>query len=128
MATQSIALALAALSAMPVAAGAVESGMVLQLGTSGGDFERRVVRYDCGSDAPLEVSYINAAPNFLAIVPVEGEAEPLIFSAVLSGSGARYAASQWVWVTKGPEATLIDATLDDDADAVLTCSEVNNTP
>lgn len=109
------------------AVSAVESTLQLQLSTDQ-DFERRIISYDCATETPLTVTYLNAAPNFLAVVPVEGETEPLLFVAVMSGSGARYASGHWVWWTQGPEASLYDATQGEDADPVLTCSEVNNTP
>ena len=111
--------------AMPVMA--AQTGLELTLGTSG-DFERRQYTYDCGADEPLSVTYLNAAPNFLAVVPIEGEDEPLVFVSVISASGARYAAAQWVWWTRGSEASLYDEALGEDAEAVLTCSEIINTP
>ena len=119
--------AAAALMVLTLPAMAAETGLVLNLGASG-DFERRTHVYDCGTDTPLSVTYLNAAPNFLAIVPVEAEAEPLVFASVIAASGARYAAGQWTWWTRGPDAELLDATLGEDADPVLTCSEIINTP
>jgi len=109
-------------------AGATETALHLTLTTQSGDFDQRVMRYDCGAETPLAVTYINAAPNFLALVPIADEPEPLLFAAVLSASGVRYAAGKWVWWTKGAEASLYDQTLAEDADPVLTCSEVNDIP
>lgn len=106
---------------------AVQSSLELRLDADQ-DFERRTVIYDCGTEAPIAVTYLNAAPNFLAIVPVEGESQPLVFAAVLSASGARYAAGPWFWESKGPDASLFDMSEGEDASAVLTCSEVVNTP
>jgi membrane-bound inhibitor of C-type lysozyme len=106
---------------------ALETTLQLQLSAEQ-DFERRSVVYDCGTETPLTVIYLNAAPNFLAIVPVEGETQPLVFAAVLSGSGARYASGPWIWESKGPEASLYDVAEGEDAAAVLTCSETVNTP
>lgn len=111
----------------PTAAQAIETSLQLQLGTDS-DFERREILYDCSDGEPFDVTYINAAPNFLAIVPIADEPEPYIFASVISASGVRYASGKWVWWTNGAEATLYDATLGDDAPAVLTCSEMNNTP
>lgn len=88
--------------------------------------EKNVVDYECEGLEPFRVEYINAAPNFLAIVPVNDET--LIFSAVLSASGARYAAANWVWWTSGPEASLYDLTQGEDAEPVATCFEINMTP
>lgn len=110
------------------AAQAVETTLQIQLGTGGRDFERRTMVYDCSAGDPITVEYINAVPNFLAFVPVEGEDEKLIFTAVIAASGVKYAAGQWVWWTKGVDASLYDLTLGEDAEAVKTCSEVVTSP
>jgi membrane-bound inhibitor of C-type lysozyme len=89
-----------------------------------GNFERSVAQYDCGLGEVLAVDYINAAPNFLAIVPVDGQ--KLVFVTVLSASGARYAAGEYEWWTKGAEASL--ANLARPEDEPLTCTEVSETP
>ena len=95
-----------------------------------GDAQRRVVTYDCtpaeGEPTTMQVEYINAAPNFLAIVPLpEGS---MIFASVISGSGARYAAGQYVWWTKGPEVDLYDTSQGEDAPPISHCSEHIQTP
>jgi len=118
---------LAAALLTPAAAQAVETSVQIELGTQS-DFERRVVVYDCSAGEPFSVTYINAAPNFLALVPIADEPELHVFASVISASGARYASGQWVWWNKGVDASLYDATLGDDAEPVLTCSEMNNTP
>lgn len=122
------AAALAALSCWSVAAPArAQSSFLLGLDIAG-DAERRVVRYDCG-EAPgesFDVQYINAAPNFLAFVPVSGET--YLFASVISASGARYAAANYVWWTRGPDAELYDLTLGEDAAPILTCAEHIQTP
>jgi membrane-bound inhibitor of C-type lysozyme len=43
----------------------------------------------------FSVEYLNGAGNSLAIVPVGGES--LIFANIFAGSGARYAAKEFVW-------------------------------
>ena len=43
----------------------------------------------------FSVEYLNGAGNSLAIVPVGGDS--LIFANVFAGSGARYAAKEFVW-------------------------------
>lgn len=106
---------------------AVDTTIQIELGASS-DFDRRVMVYDCAAEAPVTVTYINAAPNFLAVLPVPDEAEPRLFAAVIAGSGVRYASGQWVWWTRGADASLYDVTLGEDAEPVLTCSEINNTP
>jgi membrane-bound inhibitor of C-type lysozyme len=121
------AAAVAALLLLAAPAGAAQSSLQIELG-SGGDFERRIVTYDCATEAPLVVTYLNAAPNFLAIVPVAEEPEPLVFAAVIAASGVRYTAGKWIWWSKGVDASLYDATLGEDAEPVLTCTEINNTP
>ncbi len=118
------------MEALPIAAamlGGLDVSASVILNFSG-NFERTVVQYDCGQSEPLSVDYINAAPNFLAIVPVAEEPEPLVFASVVSASGVRYAAGHWVWWTTGVDASLYDVTLGEDAEPVLTCSEINNTP
>lgn len=122
-----LAALLATALLVPATAGAVETSIQIQLSTNT-DFERHVMVYDCGAADPITVTYINAAPNFLALVPIAEEPEPLLFASVIAASGARYAAGQWVWWTKGVDASLYDATLGEDAEPVLTCSELNNTP
>ena len=111
-------------------ASAVDTSLQIQLGGDGfgGDFERRTVLYDCSDGEPFDVIYINAAPNFLALVPIADEPAFRIFAAVESASGARYAAGRFIWWTEGPDASLFDTTLGAEAAAVLTCSEMNNTP
>lgn len=127
MTKTALAALLASALLAPSSAQAVEASLQIELATSA-DFERRVMLYDCSAGEPLSVTYINAAPNFLALVPIAEEPEPLVFAAVVAASGVRYAAGQWVWWTKGAEASLYDATLGDDAAPVLTCSEMTNTP
>jgi membrane-bound inhibitor of C-type lysozyme len=68
---------------------------------------RNTVKYQCdaqGSKMGLpgdafSVEYLNGAGNSLAIVPVGGHS--LIFANVMSGSGARYAALQYIWWDAG---------------------------
>jgi membrane-bound inhibitor of C-type lysozyme len=64
---------------------------------------RKTVQYQCDAQGAaiglppiaFPVEYINGAGNSLAIVPVHGMS--LIFANVVSGSGARYAAGQYIW-------------------------------
>jgi membrane-bound inhibitor of C-type lysozyme len=112
-----------AAAAQPVVS--ATSAVEITLATESGA-EKRVVDYECEGLEPFSVEYINAAPNFLAIVPVNDET--LVFSAVLSASGAKYAASNWEWWTSGPEASLYDLTQGEEAEPVATCLEINMTP
>jgi membrane-bound inhibitor of C-type lysozyme len=64
---------------------------------------RKVAQYQCDGNAaklglpagPFSVEYINAGGNSLAVLPISNQS--LIFSNVVSGSGARYAAQQYIW-------------------------------
>ena len=112
--------------AMPPSSGPdVGTAITLSLG-SDISAEQRIIAYTCEETEPFSVRYINAAPNFLALVPIEGET--LVMAAVLSGSGARYTAGQYEWWTTGPDGTLRDLTSDEDAPALATCSEFSNVP
>ncbi|SEQ41622.1 Membrane-bound inhibitor of C-type lysozyme [Devosia sp. YR412] len=91
--------------------------------TTAGEFQQTKVTYDCGDNGSLDVSYVNADPNFLAVVPVSGETQPLVFASVLSGSGVRYAAGKYVWWSTGNTANLYDTTQDDNAPALLSCTQ-----
>jgi membrane-bound inhibitor of C-type lysozyme len=64
---------------------------------------RNTVKYECDAQGVkmglpvgvFSVEYINGAGNSLAVVPVGGNS--LIFANVVSGSGARYAAGEFIW-------------------------------
>ncbi len=122
---KSIALSVLLLGAAsaPGFAQSVQSTTTLSLG---GDAEQRSVQYDCAAFGQIGVIYIDAAPNFLALVPHEGD--NLVFVAVLSGSGVRYASGNFEWWTKGAEASLHDLTAAEGAAPLATCSEITNTP
>jgi membrane-bound inhibitor of C-type lysozyme len=89
-----------------------------------GNFERSVVQYNCGQPDPLRVEYINAAPNYLAIISVNGP--KLVFVTVLSGSGAKYAAGEYEWWNKGSEGTLTNLATPDAEP--ISCTEISETP
>jgi membrane-bound inhibitor of C-type lysozyme len=113
-------------AAVPPTAPTATSALTITLGTTG-DFERKTVKYGCKGDVEaLSVDYINAPPNYLALVTLDGAT--LLFNTVLSGSGAKYAAGKYVWWTKGSDASLYDQTQGANAKPVLTCAEVNETP
>jgi membrane-bound inhibitor of C-type lysozyme len=94
--------------------------------TLSGDAEIKNATYDCGAAGKLAVQYLNAAPNFLALVPIKDQT--LVFVNTLSASGAKYESGQYVWWNKGADATLSDVTEGLDAAPVMTCSEENDTP
>lgn len=93
-----------------------------------GDVERTQVRYDCeGREELLIVEYVNAFPNFLAIMELD-EDGPLVFVNVISGSGARYVAGHFEWWTKGAEASLTDLMTPEPDAPEFTCLEFNDIP
>ena len=90
------------------------------------DIERTTALYQCDNGEALSVQYVNAAPNFLALVPVDGEVH--VFATTLSASGARYVSGPFEWWNTGDEATLRDLTQDEDAEPLATCTASSNTP
>jgi membrane-bound inhibitor of C-type lysozyme len=116
-----LAAAFAALATPAFAGASVTIGLTVT-----GDIERKVVTYGCEGRDPLIVEYLNAAPNFLALVPIGDQT--LVFVNVISASGAKYESGSYVWWTKGSDATLHDITEGLDAAPILTCSEQIETP
>jgi membrane-bound inhibitor of C-type lysozyme len=110
----------------PTTPPAISSSLTVTLNTTG-DFERKTVGYGCkGVQDSLSVDYLNAAPNYLAMIPLDGSV--LLFNTVLAGSGAKYVSGKYVWWTKGTDGSLYDLTEGPNAKPILTCSEVNDTP
>ncbi|GAL99234.1 hypothetical protein AA0312_2188 [Acetobacter tropicalis NRIC 0312] len=66
------------------------------------------------------VTYLNAGATSLAVLPVEGQT--LVFTNVISGSGAKYVADRFVWWSKGTEAFFSEDRKD--VTAQLLCKEV----
>ena len=115
------------MDALPLAAAAmmgnvdVSAQVILQLH---GDFQKTTHQYQCeGIEQPFAVEFINADPNFLAIVPVGPY--KMVFVNVLSADGAKYVAGQFEFWTKGSDATLTDLQADPKS---VSCAEVNETP
>lgn len=71
--------------------------------------------YMCG-EKPVSADYINAGSVALAVLTLDGET--VVASNVIAGSGAKYAGGQYVWWTKGEEATLYDVREGDDAKGI----------
>lgn len=111
--------------APPLSPMTASASMTLTL-ESRSDIERRTVTYQCDDEQALSVQYINAAPNFLALVPVDGQS--LVFATTISASGARYVAGPYEWWSHQGEATLRDLMQDEDAASLLSCTEISNTP
>jgi membrane-bound inhibitor of C-type lysozyme len=92
-------LALATLVELSPAAG---TDLIIHLPNSP-SLSRQQVSYQCDANGSkigvpagvFAVEYINGGGNSLAVVPIGGNA--LIFSNVISGSGARYTAQQYTW-------------------------------
>lgn len=118
-----IALAPLLLAASPALA-AVDLNVGINLS---GDVQIVTTVYGCGDGAaPLTVKYINAAPNFFAIIPIE--AEDVVFVNVISASGAKYVSGEYEWWNKGTDASLHNVTEGLDAAPVLQCTENVQTP
>src|ERR1700753_750060 len=105
---------LAALGCSTALAGATD----LTIHLSGSQaVSRKTVQYQCDAKGPaiglpataFPVEYINGAGNSLAVVPIHGNS--LIFANVMSGSGARYAAGQYIWGEAGGAVTLYSDSL-----------------
>ena len=118
-----IAIALACLCIASPAFADVTIGVGLSVT---GDSQIKTTKYDCDGHDPMVVQYLNAAPNFLALVPIEGKTQ--IFVNTISASGAKYESGQFVWWDKGSDATLSDVTEGLDAAPVLSCTAENDTP
>lgn len=118
-----IAFAVAVAAASPALA-AVDLNVGINLT---GDVQIVTAVYGCGEGTePLTVKYINAEPNFFAIVPIEGE--DVVMVNVISASGAKYVSGVWEWWNKGSDGSLHNVTEGLDAAPVLSCSENVQTP
>jgi membrane-bound inhibitor of C-type lysozyme len=119
------AVVLALFSALSSQALAAEASLQLGLAING-NAEFKTVTYDCEGIPSFDVEYINAAPNFLAVIPVQ--TETYVFTAVAAASGVKYVAGNFVWWTKGTDAEWYDISQGEDAPPAFTCSEHLETP
>ena len=78
------------------------------------------VTYLCDRGAMVEVDYLNAEANSLALLPIDGQQR--IFVNVISASGARYVSGEYEWWSKGRSATLTNAI---DPAATQSCIETD---
>lgn len=62
------------------------------------------ISYDCDGADPLQVQFVNAGANALALAKVDGAMR--VFVNVVSGSGARYVSGADTLSTKGQTALL----------------------
>ena len=70
------------------------------------------ITYFCDGGAVVQVRYLDAGPNSLALLPIDGEQR--IFVNVIAASGARYVSGEYEWWSKGRNASLTNA-MDDAA-------------
>ncbi|WP_438381835.1 MliC family protein [Asaia sp. BMEF1] len=126
------AMALAAITAIAPARAETGDSLSIPLSTST-DIQRQTVAYTCkakkgASSAKLravlpekivKVSYINAGDISLAVLRIDGKTQ--IFTNVIAASGAKYAAAEYVWWSKGDDAMFSSEM---DASAMLTCHEI----
>lgn len=112
---------------LPMAAAAMMGGVdvsaqvVLQFS---GNFERKVIEYRCEQIDQITVEFINAEPNFIAILPVGGR--KFMLTSVVAASGVKYVGGPFEFWVKGNEATLTDITMDQGG--ALACNEASDTP
>jgi membrane-bound inhibitor of C-type lysozyme len=111
-----VAIAIATVTTSPALA---DAGVTLGLAL-GGNTEIKTVQYTCKNHDPVTMQYVNAEPNFLAVLPLDGKS--LIFVSVLAASGTKYVSGQYQLFSKGPEITLQDATEGLDAAPLLQCT------
>jgi membrane-bound inhibitor of C-type lysozyme len=100
-------ITLAVMALVPSGMAHAQMSLTLPLGP---DATVAVEKYRCDDGRDVQVQYINAGPNSLAMISPEGQ--DLIFVNVISGSGARYVSGMWEWWSKGSDATLLDGNLD----------------
>lgn len=65
------------------------------------------ITYFCNGGAVVEVRYLNAGPNSLALLPIKGEQR--IFVSMIAASGVRYVSGEYEWWSKGRDASLTNA-------------------
>ena len=116
-------IAIAALVCVPLGtalAQAVPTELSLSIDVDG-PVEMHPARYDCGAAGIVTVTYVNAEPTQLAVVPVDGVDR--VFSVAMSGSGARYVAGRYEWWLHHGEAILRDQMQVGDVPPVMTCTD-----
>jgi membrane-bound inhibitor of C-type lysozyme len=67
----------------------------------------QTARYDCRDGKSITVQYTNTR-NRQSFAALTVDGRKLLFVNVIAGSGAKYAADQYVWWTKGPQGNLYD--------------------
>ena len=102
-----------------------DAGVSLGLSFSG-DAEIKTVQYTCEHHDPVTIRYINAPPNYLAELTLDGQ--QLVFASSVAASGTKYVSGQYMLFGKGPQITLQDVTEGLDAAPVLQCTTDNLAP
>jgi membrane-bound inhibitor of C-type lysozyme len=124
-------LALTLMATLATSPALADTGVNLGL-TLAGDATIKTVQYACESGDPVSVQYINAAPNFLALLPVDGK--PMVFVSVVPDTaskpadGTKYVAGPYELWTKDSGINLQDVTEGLDAAPVLHCTADNQAP
>ncbi|WP_336761221.1 MliC family protein [Asaia sp. VD9] len=125
-------IALATLPTLSSARAERASSLAIPLAAST-DIQRQVVTYSCKakkgassaklrgmlSEKLVKVSYINAGDISLAVLAIDSKTQ--VFTNVIAGSGAKYAAAEYVWWTKGDDAMFSSEM---DASAMVNCHEI----
>ena len=101
-----------------VAAASAGRALELSLTVDGMPAERLETDYTCADGRAFTVTYVNADPVFLALLPATEDRE-LVFVRSLSGSGSRYVANGYEWWIKGGEATLTNRMGDPDTPGIV---------
>ncbi|ABQ60496.1 hypothetical protein H721_00464 [Brucella ovis IntaBari-2006-46-332] len=78
------------------------------------------ILYKCGAK-DLSVTYYNAGD--ISLAKLELEDETVVASNVISGSGAKYAGSVYIWWTKGKTASLYNLIDNPEEDKPISCVE-----
>ena len=105
----------AAIAAILFCAGTLASAENLTVPLPGTKVQRIRATFSCGAEGvalglpphPFTVEYLNAGENHLALVPIHGKR--MVFVNVISASGARYAAGQYIWWDAGSRGVTLSA-------------------
>lgn len=95
------------------------------LTTGGPQSSVQITRYTCARGIEVPATYVNAPDLSLVVLNVEGQ--QITLYAEISGSGARYGwpsdGANYVWWSKGKEATLYWSEAGEDTPLLADCAE-----
>jgi len=105
----------AAIAAILFCAGTLAAAENLTVPLPGATVQRIRATFSCGTEGvalglpshPFTVEYLNAGENHLALLPIHGKR--MVFVNVISASGARYAAGQYIWWDAGSHGVTLSA-------------------